>query len=405
MSLAKRYRTRFGAPRGDRLLLYLTTALAVHAGMATAGWVSWQEHQAESIEPKDSRPIEFIYLDDPDSTTEADVEANLLAQTDSDAAGTRAKYLPTNAGKVVTPANSLQDGKPVELVPETGQIQPSLRTPTPTASASSPIAAETTTSPETEEAKAVEPTPDPLPSAPSLDGSIPSLPASDTNSSDGEVFSNNQAANSSDPIGEMAVSPDPPSTSAGPVVGDPLPFPPSIADGTEAGDGGSDEITHSSTESEGAEEDATEGNIEATEGLDGPTNPDRTTSDDPAQIATLQDKGLGKYTNTQIAEIEAAWQRIEVQTSRSAIVRFEINRNGELQSVSLFQPSGLEAADQAALDAVRAASPFEPFPESITYEVIAIRMEFNYVVNPGETTPTVEGNPEADNATNSTPTE
>jgi len=65
----------------------------------------------------------------------------------------------------------------------------------------------------------------------------------------------------------------------------------------------------------------------------------------------------------------------------------------------------LEAADQAALDAVRAASPFEPFPESITYEVIAIRMEFNYVVNPGETTPTVEGNPEADNATNSTPTE
>ncbi|MBE9100831.1 TonB family protein [Vacuolonema iberomarrocanum] len=405
MSLAKRYRTRFGAPRGDRLLLYLTTALAVHAGMATAGWVSWQEHQAESIEPKDSSPIEFIYLDDPDPTTEADVETNLVAQTDSDAAGTRVKDLPTNAGKVVTPANSLQDGKPVELVPETGQIQPSLRTPTHTASASSPIAAETTVSPETEEAKAVEATPEPLPSNPSLDGSIPSLPASDTNPSDGEVFSNNQAANSPDITGEMAASPDPPSTSAGPVVGDPLPSPPNIADGTEAGDGGSDEATHSSTESEDVEADATEGNVEATEGLEGTPNPDRTTSDDPAQIATLRDEELGEYTNNLTPQINAVWSRVEIQTSRSTVVRFIVNRSGELQSVVLEESSGLEAADQAALDAIRAASPFEPFPEAVDDEALSIRMEFHHIVNPEED-PSTDGEDAAGTeATDSTLTE
>ena len=405
MSLAKRYRTRFGAPRGDRFLLYLTTALAVHAGMATAGWVSWQEHQAESIEPKDSSPIEFIYLDDPDPTTEAGVEANLLAQTDSDAAGTRVKDLPTNAGKVVTPANSLQDGKPVELVPETGQIQPSLRTPTPTVSASSPIAAETTASPETEEAKAVEPAPESLPNDPSLDGSIPSLPASDTNPPDGEVFSNNQAANSSDPTGEMAVSPDPPSTSAGPVVGDQLPSPPNIADGTEAGDGGSDEVTHSSTESENIEAEATEGNVEATEGLDGPPNPDRTTSDDPAQIATLRDEALGEYTNNLTSQIDAVLSRVEIQTSRSTVVRFVVNRAGELQSVTLEESSGLDAADRAAIDAIRAASPFEPLPESVDDEALSIRMEFHHVVNSEENASTAEDNPREENATDSTPIE
>ncbi|MEO1146581.1 MAG: TonB family protein [Cyanobacteria bacterium J06638_22] len=403
MSLAKRYRTRFGAPRGDRLLFYLTTALAVHAGMATAGWMSWQQHRAESPEPTASSPIEFIYLDDPDSTTDVQVETDLLAQADSDAAGTRVKDLPTNAGKVITPADSLQEGKPVEMVPETGQIQPSLRTPTPTASASSPIAAETSVSPETEEAKAVDATPEALPSDTSLEGSIPSLPSSETAEADGTVFSNNQAASSSDPIGEMAASPDLPSTSAGPTVGTPLPPPPNIADGTEAGDGGRDEITHSSTESRDIEEDAIEGNIEATEGLDGSPNPERTTSDDPPQIATLQNKGLGKYTNAQTAAIEAAWQSIEVQTSLSPIVRFVINRNGELQSVSLSQTSGSEEADQAALDAVRAASPFEPFPESLAYEAIPIRMQFNYVVN-SEEDASADGDDAAE-ATDSTPIE
>jgi TonB family protein len=383
MSLAKRYRTRFGAPRGDRLLFYLTTALAIHAGMATAGWMSWQEHRAKSTESTTSSPIEFIYLDDPEPTTHVEIEADLLAQADSDAAGTRVKDRPTNPGKVVTPANSLQDGKPVEMVPDTGQIQPSLRTPTPTGSAASPIAAETRVSPDTEETKAVEATPASLPSDASLEGSIPALPSSDVEA-DGTVFSNNQAARSSAPTGEMAASPEPPSTSAGPTVGRTLPPPPTIADGTEAGDGGSDETTHSSTELGDVEEDATEGHVEATEGLDGLPNPDRTTSDDPPQLAALQNKGLGKYTNAQIAAIEAAWQSIEVQTSLSPIVRFVINRNGDLQSVSLFQTSGSEEADQAALDAVRAASPFEPFPESITEEVVAFRMQFNYVVNSEE---------------------
>ena len=389
MSLAKRYRTRFGAPRGDRLLFYLTTALAVHAGMATAGWMSWQEHRAASTEPTASRPIEFIYLDDPDPTTDVDVETDLLAQADSDAAGTRVKDLPTNAGKVITPTDSLQEGKPVEMVPETGQIQPSLRTPMPTASASSPIAAETSVSPEAEEAKAVDATPEALPSDTSLEGSIPSLPSSETAEADGTVFSNNQAANSSDPTGAIAASPDLPSTSTEPVVGHSLPPLPPIEDGTEPGDAGSDEITHSSTESGDVEEDVTEGNIEATEGLDGSPNPDRTTSDDPPQIAARQDQELGDYRNALNAQIFDVWQQIEIQTSRFPVVRFVIGHDGELQSVSLFQSSGSDAADQAALDAVRAASPFAPLPEFVTDEVLGFRMTFNYVVNSDEEAPAV----------------
>lgn len=385
MSLAKRYRTRFGAPRGDRLLFYLTTALAIHAGMATAGWVSWQEHKAETAEATASTPIEFIYLDDPDLSTDLARETERLASAETDAAGTRVKNLPINAGKVVTPAKSLQEGKPVELSPQTGQIQPTSYTSTPitAAPAPSPIVADTTTSPDTEEAKAVEPAPAPLPLDDSLVGAIPQLPSLETDNPDGLAFSDRPEALSQDESGAIAATADPPTTPAGPVSGTPLPPPPTIdAAEAEPGDGGEDEV---SAQTDASEEDPeatdTIANIESTNGLEGLPNPDRTVSDAPPQIAARREQALGAYVNTMMAEIETAWQRIAVQNSYFPVVRFEISRDGQLQSVALIESSGSEDADQAAVEAVQAAAPFDAFPEEVDDATFVFRLSFNYVVN------------------------
>jgi|GEM_PF-1930961 len=386
MSLAKRYRTRFGAPRGDRLLFYLTTALAVHAGMATAGWVSWQERQTAAEAPAaESQPIEFIYLDEPESPDSPEIDANLLAQADAEAAGTRIKNLPVNAGKVITAAKSLEEGKPVEVAPQTGQIQPTSHTPTrPAPAATSPIAAETTVSPEAEEAKEVEPAPAPLPLDDSLVGSIPELPSLETENADGLAFSGAEAVGA-DEEGAIAASPDPSTRPQGTVVGDPLPPPPTIDDTTEEGEGGSDAVTNPvDTSEEESEDPDTPAPVDADSGLDGLPNPDQTVSDEAPQIAARREQELGEYVNALIAEIETVWSRIEVQNSYFPVVRFEISRDGTLQSVTLIEPSGSTDADQAAVDAVQAATPFEPFPEAVEDAALSIRLEFNYIVNPDE---------------------
>ena len=52
--------------------------------------------------------------------------------------------------------------------------------------------------------------------------------------------------------------------------------------------------------------------------------------------------------------------------SGSVVVRLTIARDGTLIDVSMFKSSGLPALDATALNMIRQASPYPPFPPDIT---------------------------------------
>ena len=52
--------------------------------------------------------------------------------------------------------------------------------------------------------------------------------------------------------------------------------------------------------------------------------------------------------------------------SGSVVVRLTIARDGTLIDVSMFKSSGLPALDATALNRIRQASPYPPFPPDIT---------------------------------------
>jgi protein TonB len=56
----------------------------------------------------------------------------------------------------------------------------------------------------------------------------------------------------------------------------------------------------------------------------------------------------------------------------------KIGADGSLESVSVSSSSGYDELDEAALDAVRAAAPFEAFPEGIGKSVIKFSMSLRY---------------------------
>jgi len=365
MSLARKYRLRFGTPRGDRLLLYITAALAAHAGAATAAFLGWQELQAEAPDPVASAPIEFIYLDTDDSQAD---ETARRAQSDARAQGTRLANQPINAGKAtVAPQKATLadlntkpvDATTLEIPGEMRPVQHEMAAAVPSSSEESKAIDETPP-------EAIAPAP-PVLTAPSLTEPLAPLPS--------EVAP--PAAVQPPPEPESRRLPHPPAVPAPPDITPPDRLESEAPIEEEA-------IAPPTTEEEGAVTQP----ILATAGLEGIPNPDRTGEDGPVQVAARQDDLLGTYAAQVNAQILEAWERISLEVSRQARVRFEIDRQGNLVQVELTQPSGSDAADQAALEAVRAAAPFEPFAESMTDERIRINLTFNYTLaTPAPTTP------------------
>jgi TonB family protein len=67
-------------------------------------------------------------------------------------------------------------------------------------------------------------------------------------------------------------------------------------------------------------------------------------------------------------------------------IEFTVSRDGSLSDAKLVQPSGDSALDQAALQAVRRASPFEVLPSNYAGQSLALRMRLHY--DPSWTGPT-----------------
>lgn len=63
-------------------------------------------------------------------------------------------------------------------------------------------------------------------------------------------------------------------------------------------------------------------------------------------------------------------------------LRFQISRDGNLTNIRLINGSGYNILDEAALQAVKSAAPYYPFPVTIDRETLAIRANFIYNPRP-----------------------
>ena len=115
------------------------------------------------------------------------------------------------------------------------------------------------------------------------------------------------------------------------------------------------------------------------------------------------------YLNTLAKEVRNRWYASMPETALKgergeAIVLFRILSNGEVKDVSLERNSGNDVLDQAAIQAVRNASPFHPLPIAFKGPLIGLRFIFYYNMRP-ETGTTVAAPTDCDAASNATPAE
>jgi TonB family protein len=81
-------------------------------------------------------------------------------------------------------------------------------------------------------------------------------------------------------------------------------------------------------------------------------------------------------------KIAQNWEEPEVSPSEpskgSLLMEFTLEREGELRVASVVRSSGVRGLDFAAVEAVKKAAPFDPFPRKIKDKVLTIRALFVY---------------------------
>ncbi len=85
-------------------------------------------------------------------------------------------------------------------------------------------------------------------------------------------------------------------------------------------------------------------------------------------------------------QIEMVWD-YPYEAQREGItgqltLRFQISRDGNLMNVKLINGSGYNVLDEAALQAVKSAAPYYPFPVTIDRETLPILANFIYSPQP-----------------------
>lgn len=376
MSLARKYRIRFATQRGDRLVLYLTTAFAFHAGIATAGWVAWTEQREAIADAPTPQPIELVYLDADDAQASA---ANRFAQSSAEAAGEHRFDLPRNAGKTeLAPQKAtVSDSKPTDEVTTVlhGEIVPAQHSPPETESGA--IAASSG-----DLAKAVEPI-DPLPLTPEtlpiLQGTHepqletpPTMAAAPPAVEPSEAMLGAGHAEDSPSMPLSGAAPIPATSGSAPTAEDPEVIAEVVPE---------TEVPIPVEPAQDQDSEATVAAIATDQGLDGLPNADPNANEEaPPQLSAQEDPVLGDYIAQLNERIYAMWAQVELEHSEVATVRFVVAPAGDLLEADIVEAAPSSAANQAALDAVQQAAPFAPLPEAYQAMPLAIRIQFNYTL-------------------------
>ena len=97
-------------------------------------------------------------------------------------------------------------------------------------------------------------------------------------------------------------------------------------------------------------------------------------------IDAIREPDFGPYMRDLQRRIKMNWNPPKGNESKRVVLMFKIAKDGRLLSCSVFKSSGLQSADQAALDAVKLTAPFKPLPAEYKNSSIDIQFTFDYNV-------------------------
>lgn len=97
-------------------------------------------------------------------------------------------------------------------------------------------------------------------------------------------------------------------------------------------------------------------------------------------IDAIKEPDFGPYMRELQRRIKFNWNPPKGNESKRVVLLFKIAKNGQLLSCRVFKSSGLPAADQAALNAVKLTAPFRPLPAEYKGNSIDIQFTFDYNV-------------------------
>jgi TonB family protein len=94
-------------------------------------------------------------------------------------------------------------------------------------------------------------------------------------------------------------------------------------------------------------------------------------------IDARQDANISAYLQQLQEQVRQQWIPGLTQSSQRTVLHFTVSRAGLVSNLRIAQTSGLSVTDEAALSAVKRATPFAPFPTGYTKNYINIQFTFN----------------------------
>ena len=117
------------------------------------------------------------------------------------------------------------------------------------------------------------------------------------------------------------------------------------------------------------------GNGRGNAGNPGPGNPNGTPG-----IDAIKEPDFGPYMKELQRRIKMNWDPPKGNESKRVVLLFSIARDGRLLNVKVHKSSGLQNADNAAINAVKLTAPFRPLPPEFKGDKVDIQFTFDYTV-------------------------
>ncbi len=99
-------------------------------------------------------------------------------------------------------------------------------------------------------------------------------------------------------------------------------------------------------------------------------------------VSATLNQALVNYITTAQKLVYDKWnglaETINSQNARTPVIRFGINRQGQVVELEVVSSSGVAAIDQLAIQAIRSAAPFAALPEQLGGDVLSLSMQFDY---------------------------
>ncbi len=97
-------------------------------------------------------------------------------------------------------------------------------------------------------------------------------------------------------------------------------------------------------------------------------------------IDAIKEPDFGPYMKELQRRIKMNWEPPKDNESKQVVLLFSIARDGRLLNVKVQKSSGLQTADEAAINAVKLTAPFRPLPPEFKGEKVDIQFTFDYNV-------------------------